>query len=130
MNVLCPECYAFHFCNEQAFNGHFGTCCDGGQVQLPLLSNPPRVLSGLYEGDDAAANEFRANITQYNAALAFTSLGVDELDYSINHYGSRNWVFRIHGNLYHLSGALEPPPGEPPTYAQLYFYDPTVALQL
>ena len=77
MNVQCPECHVFHFQDEQASNGHFGTCCNGGKVQIPLLCDPPRMLSGLCEGDDAAAKEFRANITQYNAAVAFTSLGVN-----------------------------------------------------
>jgi hypothetical protein len=76
------------------------------------------------------AKEFHSNITQYNAALAFTSLGTDEIDLSVNHYGPSNWVFRLHGNIRHLSAALEPPPGMSPSYAQLYFYDPTVALHL
>ncbi|KAF5341476.1 hypothetical protein D9758_013956 [Tetrapyrgos nigripes] len=78
MSVACNHCHAFHWEQERTTGGHFGTCCDGGQVVLTPLSEPPRVLRGLLEGQDAAAQRFRANITQYNAALAFTSLGADE----------------------------------------------------
>ncbi|KAJ7690976.1 armadillo-type protein [Mycena rosella] len=47
----------------------------------------------------------------------------------INCYGPNAWVFRILGNLRHLSGTLTAPDGVPPSYVQLYMYDPSVALQ-
>ncbi|THU82778.1 hypothetical protein K435DRAFT_823131 [Dendrothele bispora CBS 962.96] len=130
MDIICSDCNALHWKAERAQKGHFGLCCDGGQVQLPILREPPRTLRGLFASQDPTAVEFRENITQYNAALAFTSLGVDEVDHAINRYGPKHWVFRIHGNLRHLSGALCAPPGESPSYSQLYLYDPTSALRL
>ena len=59
-------------------------------------------------------------------ALAFTSLGVQE-DTRVNARGG--WVFRILGQLCHLSGALTPGEGTSPQYTQLYIYDPQQALQ-
>ncbi|KAJ3751878.1 hypothetical protein EV360DRAFT_10055, partial [Lentinula raphanica] len=129
MNILCPRCHAFHWKAERTSRSLFGSCCDSGKVDLPHLSTPPRAIQGLFTATDPEATEFRDNITQYNSALAFTSLGADRIDNTVNRYGPRNWVFRIQGNLRHLSSALEPPPGRSPSYAQLYTYDPTIALR-
>ena len=38
-------------------------------------------------------------------------------------------VFRVHGQICHRAGELVPGEGTPPTYAQLYVYDPTEALE-
>jgi hypothetical protein len=96
-------------------------CCAHGKVSLLFLSVPPMPLYDLFVNDTNAAKEFRENIAQYNAVLAFTSLGVD-IDRSI--IGHRPPVFRIHGELTHLSGSLLPERGQPALYAQLYVYDP------
>jgi len=70
--------------------------------------------------DTPAGKEFRQNIVQYNAALAFTSMGVN-IDRSV--IGGGPPVFRIHGELTHLSGSLLPEAGTQPIYAQLYVYN-------
>ncbi|KAJ7625158.1 hypothetical protein B0H17DRAFT_854816, partial [Mycena rosella] len=82
----------------------------------------------LLVGNDTQAQDFRSHITQYSVALAFTSLGMSD-EKHINCYGPNAWVFRILGNLRHLSGTLTAPDGVPPSYVQLYMYDPSVALQ-
>ncbi|KAJ6517214.1 hypothetical protein C8R47DRAFT_952070, partial [Mycena vitilis] len=131
MNVACQHCGALHWIEERPsseFAPKFGMCCNNGKVLLDRLSEPPEPLHRLLAGGDAQAQEFRQHITQYNAALAFTSLGVSD-DKSVNRYGPNAWVFRILGNLHHLSGALTAPDGVAPSYSQLYTYDPTVALQ-
>ncbi|KIJ27294.1 hypothetical protein M422DRAFT_271548 [Sphaerobolus stellatus SS14] len=38
------------------------------------------------------------------------------------------YSFRVDGELYHMVESLLPEPGNPPSYAQLYFYDPLEAL--
>ncbi|KAJ7447432.1 hypothetical protein FB451DRAFT_941263, partial [Mycena latifolia] len=106
----------------------YGMCCNHGKVSLNRLETPPEPLHRLLVGADAEARDFRAHITQYNTALAFTSLGVND-DKNINRHGPSAWVFRILGNLRHLSGALAAPDGTAPSYSQLYMYDPTAALQ-
>ncbi|KAJ7624194.1 hypothetical protein B0H17DRAFT_1288432 [Mycena rosella] len=133
MNVACAHCGALHWIDERvaASSKHapeFGICCNHGKVQLEGLHQPPEPLHRLLVGNDAQAQEFRSHITQYNSALAFTSLGVSD-DKNINKHGPNAWVFRILGNLRHLSSALTAPDGVSPSYAQLYMYDPSVALQ-
>ncbi|KAJ7829705.1 hypothetical protein B0H13DRAFT_2372415 [Mycena leptocephala] len=110
MNDAFSDCGALHWEAEQVAKpskdaSAYGMCCNRGKAQ-----------------------EFRSHITQYNAALAFTSLGVND-EKNINKHGPNAWVFRILGNLRHVSGALTAPEGTAPSYAQLYMYDPSVALQ-
>jgi len=107
-------------------NPAFGTCCDQGQVCIPALHDPPEHLRRLFEDRTPEAVEFRKNIRQYNAALAFTLLGV-KVDTKIND-GRGPYVFHIHGGLNHRIGDLMPVEGQQPVYAQLYIYDPQVAL--
>ncbi|KAF7336005.1 ATP-dependent DNA helicase [Mycena sanguinolenta] len=132
MNIACQCCGALHWIQERIspseFSPKFGMCCNSGKVQLDRLHEPPQPLLRLLMGADAQAQKFGSHITQYNAALAFTSLGVSD-DKSVNRYGPNAWVFRILGNSHHLSGALTAPDGVAPSCAQLYMYDPMVALQ-
>ncbi|KZP30624.1 hypothetical protein FIBSPDRAFT_777376, partial [Athelia psychrophila] len=131
MDVLCPHCDALHWIGEKLARSSrrdpsFGTCCNQGKVCIPRLADPPQALWDLFTSNDAQCKEFRERIRQYNMALAFTSLGVQE-DTRVNARGG--WVFRILGQLCHLSGALAPGEGLSPQYAQLYIYDPQQALQ-
>ncbi|KAI0091064.1 hypothetical protein BDY19DRAFT_877339, partial [Irpex rosettiformis] len=106
----------------------FGFCCNDGLIHLPSFEQPPFTLMRLFDDETPQAREFRLNIRQYNAALAFTSLGV-HMDEHINS-GSGPYVFRIHGELCHRIGSLLPVPGHEPQYAQLYIHDPQMALNL
>ena len=131
MDVLCPHCDALHWIGERLArssrcNPSFGTCCNQGKVCIPRLADPPQALWDLFTSNDAQCKEFREHVRQYNMALAFTSLGVQE-DTRVNARGG--WVFRILGQLCHLSGALAPGEGTSPQYTQLYIYDPQQALQ-
>jgi len=130
MTVPCPFCGAYHWLREKVSNSsrlrpEFGTCCQRGHVDILLLPRPPSLLRHLFESDDRMSKNFREHIRQYNMSLAFTSLGVRE-DRSVNNRGG--WVFRISGELCHLIGPLLPNDNVPPSYAQLYVYDPRSAL--
>ncbi|KAJ3766711.1 hypothetical protein FB446DRAFT_627941, partial [Lentinula raphanica] len=132
MEYLCQSCKALHWLNERIAGSsksspQFGMCCKHGEVQIPLLQAPPEYLQILLTSQDYQAKEFRENISQYNSALAFTSMGVSTDD-SVNHHGRGPPVFRIHGELKHWSGALLPREGSAPAYAQLYILDPHSAL--
>ncbi|KAI0769480.1 hypothetical protein BC629DRAFT_1642421, partial [Irpex lacteus] len=132
MDVPCPSCQALHWLDERlasssAASPKFGFCCYQGRVHLPPLEPPPYSLQRLYDARTPQAKEFRQNIRQYNAALAFTSLGA-KIDDSVLH-GSGPYVFRIHGELCHLAGSLLAPPEHQPQYSQLYIHDPQYALQ-
>lgn len=131
MDILCSSCGALHWRAEMlsrstAAAPRFGMCCNQGQVRLPSLLEPPPALRALFVGDNTQSKEFRLNIRQYNFALAFTSLGVNDCK-TVNDRGG--WVFKIAGQLYHRSGALTAAPGEAAKYSQLYVFDPAIALQ-
>lgn len=129
MNVECPECGALHFDSEKLTAStrdvkKFGLCCLQGKVRLPALLDPPEQMLHLLRHVTNAP--FREKIRQYNSAFAFTSVGV-KLDESITQ-SSGPYAFKIHGGLYHKTGALVAEEGRNPSYAQLYILDPEEAL--
>ena len=129
MNIRCPHCDALHWSDERVSSSRvshpeFRMCCAHAKIKLHPLRIPPTPLYNLFTGDSDDAKEFRSNIVQYNAALAFTSLGV-KVDESVLDHGPP--VFRIHGELRHLSGSLLPEDSVAPCYAQLYIFDPQEA---
>ncbi|KAF7762454.1 hypothetical protein Agabi119p4_9047 [Agaricus bisporus var. burnettii] len=130
----CSACSAFHWKGEQTI-GHshsrrqtYLSCCHHGKVTLRLLQQPPQPLHGLYTSFNIEGKLFRHNIVQYNAALAFTSLGVMP-DHAVNQQPGPP-VFRVHGEVMHWSGRLLPEADTTPSYAQLYIFDAQQALEL
>jgi len=82
MDNLCPFCSAYHWLSERvsstsAQHPEFEMCCQRGKIKLSGLSTPPQPLYNLFVGNDPEGQQFRQNIVQYNASLAFTSMGVD-----------------------------------------------------
>jgi len=131
MNVVCPHCSALHW-QDESVSGiksrpDFFMCCGRGKIVLARLPDPPTQLRNLFEGRSTHGKEFRQNIVLYNRALAFTSMGVNQ-DFSVLD-GRGPPIFRIHGELKHWTGSLLPVQGKSPIYAQLYIYDPALALQ-
>ena len=131
MNDVCPQCGALHFASERLSRStineaKFGMCCLSGQVVLPAFPPAPRELRELFDGTSPYSLDFKTNIRQYNAAFAFTSLGV-KVDQTVI-AGSGAYSFRISGELHHLSGSLLPVQGDNPAYAQIYIHDPAAQL--
>ncbi|XP_052179887.1 uncharacterized protein LOC127793144 [Diospyros lotus] len=106
----------------------FGTCCLEGNVMLPLLITPPPPLQALYDGNNDQSKSFRSYTQVYNAANAFTSLGVTLDPRVLSGRGPTS--FTIHGELRHRTGSLQPQPEQDASYAQLYIYDPDSALEI
>jgi hypothetical protein len=133
MNLKCDYCDAMHFDSEKLStstlqNKKFGSCCLQGQVQLTPFKSAPVGLRDLLCGVSPLSKKFRDNIRQYNAAFAFTSLGV-KIDHAITN-APGPYSFRINGALHHLAGALTPQVGQPEVYAQLYIHDAMLQLGL
>ena len=134
MDVACHHCHALHFDGEKLTastrnNKKFGMCCLQGQVQLPLLPQPPSTLRDLLCGRSPLSPDFFKCIRQFNSALAFTSLGA-KIDHSITG-ASGPYSFRVHGELCHRMGSLLPEnPTMEKSYAQLYVHDPDEALDI
>lgn len=108
--------------HKHSANPKYHLCCGDGKIQLPMLSNPPRVLSHLlFDNDSIDSKNFQQHIRAYNMMFSFTSLGA-KLDRSINN-GRGPPSIRIQGQSCHLIGSLLPIPGHTPKFAQLYIYD-------
>ena len=127
MNLECPHCHALHFAAEKLSRStanelKFGMCCLTGQIDLPPFPPALRDLRDLFDGTSPHSFDFKTNIRQYNAAFAFTSLGVN-----IDHFiidGTGPYSFKISGELHHLAGAILPLPNQAPVFAQVYIHDP------
>ena len=131
MNVACPNCQALHWDCERLTksskrNPKFGMCCLSGNVALPMQNPPPPQLMSLFNGQTVESKNFLQHIRKYNAAFAFTSLGVK----TVNLPGHGPYVFKIQGMLSHRIGSLLPDANDDATYAQLYFHDSREALNI
>jgi hypothetical protein len=137
MNVICPDCRAYHWSAEKLSkstiaNPKFGTCCFSRKVLPGHLEDIPIDLHHLYFGTDNQSKKFLEHIRRYNNALAFTSVGQDaykrlQTDNSVND-GHGPWLYKIKSELHHVTGTLLPSPGQTPMYSQLYIHDPDTAL--
>ncbi|CAN6879388.1 unnamed protein product, partial [Brassica oleracea] len=102
-------------------NPKFSLCCMQGQVQLPLLKQPPEVLKNLLIGDDKLSKHFQRNTRAYNVVFSFTSLG-GKIDRSVRKGKGPNMLV-LQGENYHLIGSLQPPNGNDAKFGQLYIVD-------
>jgi hypothetical protein len=124
-DIVCPECGALHWKGEMLKSStlrspRFGMCCSEGDKILSRIMDPSEPLCRPLTYAEPDAIQFRKNIRRYNAAFAFTSLGM-KLDDRLKGDGLR--PFQIHGEIHHQFGTLEPEPGQSPVYAQHYLYD-------
>ncbi len=106
-NNVCFYCKAYRFKEERS-----GFCCENGQVKLPLQQDIPEELQNLYNN-----SHFLDNIRQYNNALALASIGCQE-----EVLPGFSPTVKIHGKVFHRIGALHPPDGQKPKFAQIYFH--------
>jgi len=127
MVEMCYDCYAKHWIEElpaacTSRNRYWNSCCLGGDVVIPLLSEPPAYLKDLYDNQEDSGKEFRENIRRYNCAFAFTSVRCER-----PFAGMSNMPFQIQGQMRHIQGPLSVPTGTATRYSQLYLYDPETA---
>ncbi|XP_071714219.1 uncharacterized protein [Rutidosis leptorrhynchoides] len=123
----CNECHA-RLWKSEAQHGNpylrkkvYSLCCLNGKVELPSLKQPPQLLLNLLRGDSKTSKNFIENVRHYNMMFSFTSIG-GKLDYKVNS-GNAPFVYRMHGQNYHLCGSLLPQHGQDPRFCQLYIYD-------
>lgn len=123
---VCPHCKAVMRsaeCNNKSTKYHnltFSICCRNGQVQIPPERHPPPFLVDLLSGGPWTT-DYKKNMRIYNSLFAFTSLG-GKIDHKINK-GRASYIFKLHGQNYHLIGTICPMKCEIPKYCQLYVYD-------
>ncbi|RIA05806.1 hypothetical protein BRARA_K00008 [Brassica rapa] len=99
----------------------FSLCCMQGQVQLPLLKEPPEIITRLLTGDDPLSKNFQKNTRPYNMVFCFTSIGGNCERAAQKGRGPQ--MFQIHGENYHLVGSLKPNDGAVAKFGKLYIVD-------
>ncbi|UYV67116.1 hypothetical protein LAZ67_4003936 [Cordylochernes scorpioides] len=119
LDIVCPYCSALHFPGETVGS----SCCHKGKVILPTLSSFPYEMMELMTSNSVEAKYFQTNIRSYNSSLAFASMGAQVDVFS----GQGPFCYRIHGQIYHLTGPLHPHENRAPSYAQLYILDSEAA---
>ena len=124
MDVICQYCGAIHFKKEQSSDKKLNLCCSKGKVIIPPSKECPELLHMLYTNCHPKSKDFIKDARKYNNALAFASLGA-KIDTPA---GRGPYCFKIHGQLYHNTTAVEyfneERSNQPdPKYAQLYFLD-------
>lgn len=130
MDILCPHCQA------RLFPGDKYSCCSDGLVALPDYQPLPPLLNRLFTANDAVSTRFLRDIRKINSAVAFASFGFSgtrtTADGAQSPRSSRPgpYCYKVHGQIYHRSSALHPPPNMERRYAQLYILDPDTAADL
>lgn len=122
LQLLCTFCGAKHFPGEHPADKLFTTCCQKGKVTLDPIRISP-LLRTLMTGEHEHSQNFMDNIRSINSALAFASMGAKVAPPP----GYGPYCFRIHGQIYHRSGALHPDNDDRRQFAQLYILDPDEA---
>jgi hypothetical protein len=152
-DAVCPHCDALHWLGERtggrADQPEFSMCCSKGKVHLPPLQDTPEPLRSLLDGSHPLSRHFLEHVRQYNNIFQLSSCGacllcrapagvatvltafvyaVMRFDDTFERLPGVHTV-RIQGSVYHLMGDLLPRYGDPPKFAQIYFYDEASELQ-
>ncbi|PIC11358.1 hypothetical protein B9Z55_029135 [Caenorhabditis nigoni] len=119
MSVQCSSCGALHYKGEQPQSKQFNTCCRHGLIQLPMFDNFPKELRDLFTSSTSESAEFLKNIRSYNNSLAMGSM-VAHVDTPKE---GGPYTYRLHGQVFHVTRALHPEPGQEHLCAQVFILD-------
>lgn len=110
-DVICK------FCQGRKFKGETpGMCCSAGKVKVWLPQPPPPPLDKIFDGNTKESKNFLDNSRAVNGAFGMTSFKAKEV-----REGKWMPTFKVHGQVHHFGGPLEPAKGKPPQFLQLYF---------
>nr|GEX84876.1 uncharacterized protein [Tanacetum cinerariifolium] len=93
----------------------------GALLWYAEILEPPLLLKELITNKHPKSASFIDNIRRYNSMFALTSMSGKQ-DMSVN-IGRGPYYYRLHGENYHLAGALLHAYGKPGKFAQLYIFD-------
>jgi hypothetical protein len=126
-SFMCEECGANMWSLERAEKREtnnaptFSLCCRKGNIALPKIQEPPRLLSSLLHGQDIRSKHFMERIRGYNMMFSFTSMG-GQIDKTVN-MSRGPYVFRVRGQTCHRIGSLLPDGLNSAKFQQLYIVD-------
>ncbi|GBM23212.1 hypothetical protein AVEN_159890-1 [Araneus ventricosus] len=75
MTEICNFCQALYWRNELNSSNKYTKCCHDGKARLPNLADTPDLLKELLTNNSLEARNYQQHIREYNAALAFASMG-------------------------------------------------------
>nr|CAD2209450.1 unnamed protein product [Meloidogyne enterolobii] len=134
-NILCNECNAIHFQEEQIKTNHsksfcFNNCCKEGKLKAlnDKIEEYPEELKSLFNESHPYNKNFINNIRQYNNAFACASISC----FKFNFPTPGPPCYKIQGQLYHKFNISAKPfnSNELPTNGQLYFLDSSTSIDL
>ena len=122
---VCGHCSALMWFYNKIKNSplsrlEFGLCYSYGKRQLPLFTQPPKLLNDLLQNRHITSRDHIEHIRAYKMVYSFTSMGGVQ-DNSVNN-GQGPYTHRISGNNYHRLGSLLPIEGKSPKFSHLYIY--------
>ncbi|GBM62862.1 hypothetical protein AVEN_38394-1 [Araneus ventricosus] len=117
MSEACEFCGAFYWKNE--VNSSKKYCCHDGKVCLPNLTEAPDLFKELVCSNSQEAKNYRQYIREYNAELAFASMGAEIKAPP----GTVPYCFRIHDQIYHMVSPLYSNELNKSGYGRLYIFD-------
>ncbi|GBL81581.1 hypothetical protein AVEN_93383-1 [Araneus ventricosus] len=123
MTEICNFCQALYWRSELNSSNKYTKCCHDGKVRLPNLAETPDLLKELLNNNSLEARNYQQHIREYNAVLAFASMGAEVKSPP----GNGPYCFRIHGQIYHRIAPLYSNERFKPGYGQLYIFDASEA---
>ncbi|GBN38122.1 hypothetical protein AVEN_224030-1 [Araneus ventricosus] len=76
MSEVCEFCGALYWKNEVNSGKKYTKCCRDGKVRLSNLTEAPDLFKELLRRNAQETKNYRQHIREYNAALAFASMGL------------------------------------------------------
>ncbi|GBM98283.1 hypothetical protein AVEN_42730-1 [Araneus ventricosus] len=77
MAEICNFCQALYCRNELDSSNKYIKCCHDGKVNLLNLAEIPDLLKKVLTNNSLEARNYQHHIREYNAALAFASMGAE-----------------------------------------------------
>ena len=99
-------------------------CCRGGQVQLPILLDPPQPLRSLLSEEPAEAGHFRKNGRKYSSALTMASMEANvDLRLASGPMAGGPHQRWISGTIHHRMGPLIPYTNQKARFAHVHIME-------
>ena len=108
---------------KETQRGAFSLCCACGDVMIPPVKEPSRLLKDLLTGGTQRNHDFRNNLRAYNSSLAFASMLLTQEEYFKSKGSKGPYCYRINGQVYHRISQILPENGKAPGFSQIYIYD-------
>ena len=103
-------------------NPRISRCCDNGAVKFDLPNELlPDPIHDIIYTNTPDARHAREKLRSYNNMCSMVSCGIKDVCPT----GAPGNI-RVHGQIFHRSGPIGPPPGVTPKYMQIYCVDTTL----